>query len=163
MCINRIQKGQWRKIVILFFKSGQRIFSMFDLITDVVLFVAFQEAEYIFLTVPLFISICAPYLISYSSGVKLFMTRGAFDNSHGLLKILTSIFLSPIGVWYFVLIDVLDALVVLFDLLSMAFFGMTDDDVKQRHRLLAKQIGLDRMSYEGFKRQRRVGQLLFEV
>ncbi len=40
--------------------------------------------------------------------------------------------------------------------------GKHDQEIKERQRLISKQIGMDRMSWEGFKRQRAVGQLMFE-
>ena len=153
-----------KKISILFMKVIQRSFSILDLFTDIALARQFQkdENEMIYAFVFIVISICAPYLISYSSGVKLFMSRGTFENSEGFFYILTNLFITPIGVLYFVFIDFVDALLVGVDFISMVIFGMNENQLKQRQRLWARQIGMDRMAWEGFKRQRVVGQLSFE-
>ena len=136
-----------KKITILFLKLIQRSFSMLDLFTDIALLYVYREDELIFGFVLLFLSICSPYLISYSSGVKLFMLRGTFENAQGFFKIITNLFLSPVGILYFVFLDFLDAFLVFVDLVSMVIFRMNENQLRQRQRLWAKQIGMDRMAW----------------
>ena len=155
------------KLIILLFGSLRKTFALLDLITDFILFESFRgdddtEKKYIHVCIILFISIFAPYLISYSSGVKFFMSRGIFDDAKGVIKLLLGVFLTPIGVMYFIFLDLFDAFIVYNDLFCYLFLHMPYKNLLERQSIYAQQIGLDRMAFEGFRRQRNVSQILYE-
>eukprot|EP01083_Nonionella_stella_P221853 792188_1 len=60
-----------------------RFASLFDLITDGILLYKASSRKVIELTLILSLSIASPYILSYSSGIKLFIYRKTFNNSVG--------------------------------------------------------------------------------
>eukprot|EP01084_Bolivina_argentea_P315221 546074_1 len=79
-----------------------------DMITDINLLYSSFQAECLFLTVTLILSIIAPYLLQYSCGIKLFTLRRTFERLAGFRWILVALFLLPTGVLYFVFLDIYD-------------------------------------------------------
>eukprot|EP01083_Nonionella_stella_P014862 41621_1 len=141
-----------------------RWLSLTDMATDAILFYrATVYGKALPLTVVLFTSMIAPYILSYSSGVKLFLFRGTLAELQGFYRILLLLFLFPTGVLYFVFLDILDVLLDLFRWVVSIVFGWNEFEVKQLEEVLALQVGMDRMNWEGFKRQKSVAQLMFET
>ena len=151
-----------KKVLSGIWKVVRRSFSLSDLFTDIALLEEFQKFEMIYAFMFLLFSIFAPYLISYSSGLKHFTRRNTFTNAQGFLYLSSCIIVSPLGIFYFVFIDFLDAALVLVDFLSVTLLKMKKSEIKQQHERWSKLVGMSRMDWEGFKRQRVVGQLLFE-
>ena len=153
-------------LVLLLFSSIRKTFALLDSITDIILFESFRhngtEPRNIYICIILFVSIFAPYLVCYSSGVKFFMTHEALDDAKGIIKLLLGVFLTPVGVIYFIFLDFFDAFIVYNDLFCHLFLQMTDKDLIERQSIYAQQIGLDRMAFEGFRRQKNVLQWLYE-
>ena len=154
---SKVKKHGKKDYVLLTTKLLRRTLSMSDFFTDLALLQLFRKSELIYGFTVLMISIFAPYLISYSSGMKLFVIRGTFENRQGFTKLLLLLFASPIGVFYFIFIDFFDAISVYIDFFSIIFCCMNKSQIQQRQRIWAKQLGLDRMALESIKRQRAVG------
>jgi len=113
------------------------------------------------LTVSLFLSIVSPYLVSYSSGIKYFMSQG-LENATRSKKILLALFLFPFGIFYFVFLDFF-VLFVYFYGLKLTVIDRIKDSNWRKHQLdETSRIGLDLMAYEGFKTQKSIAQLMFE-
>eukprot|EP01083_Nonionella_stella_P115452 342346_1 len=87
-----------------------RFASLFDLITDGVLLYKASSRKVIELTLILSLSIVSPYVLSYSSGIKLFIYRKTFDNLIGFRKLFLILYLLPTGFLYFVVLDLSDIL-----------------------------------------------------
>eukprot|EP01083_Nonionella_stella_P080038 219730_1 len=87
-----------------------RFASLFDLITDGILLYKASSRNVIELTLILSLSIVSPYVLSYSSGIKLFIYRKTFDNLVGFRNLLLILYLLPTGFLYFVLLDLIDIL-----------------------------------------------------
>eukprot|EP01084_Bolivina_argentea_P159140 277190_1 len=85
------------------------ILALFDMITDIQLMIKVQQNKSLWwVLVIMVISIITPYLIAYSSGAKLVLAKGLFDNfnkKHIAQKFLLILYLSPLGAFYYVLID----------------------------------------------------------
>merc|ERR1712228_353228 len=100
------QRWKWHKGIIMFTGYvASRAMSLLDLITDLVLMYKAQQNQLKILTITLFISIFSPYVLSYSSGIKLFIFRKTFDHLQGFKKIFLLLYLLPTGFLYFILID----------------------------------------------------------
>eukprot|EP01083_Nonionella_stella_P177652 625049_1 len=161
-------KKLMQKLVLYSMNIVGRWLSVTDLVTDGILF--YRATVYgkdnhatLPLTIGLFTSMIAPYILSYSSGVKLFLFRGTFKELEGFYRILLLLFLFPTGVLYFVFLDILDIFLNLFRWIVTIVFRWKEIKVKQLEEVLALQVGMDRMNWEGFKRQKSVAQLMFET
>ena len=96
----------------------------------------------------------------------MFFINGDYSSSGeyiGLKKIIGYLRLSPIGVFEFILLDFIDVLVCYYKLISILFFGKTENEMKLLEETIANQLGMTRMDYEGIKRQRAVSMLMFET
>lgn len=58
-----------------------------------------------------------------------------------------------IGVLYFVFLDILDTVLSFYRLMLLTVFAKSVLEIKKLEETLAKQVGMDTMSWEGFKRQ----------
>eukprot|EP01083_Nonionella_stella_P158759 517081_1 len=74
-----------------------RFASLFDLITDGILLYKASSNNVIELTLILSLSIVSPYVLSYSSGIKLFIYRKTFDNLVGFRNLFLILYLLPTG------------------------------------------------------------------
>ena len=113
------KKCSWNQIKKSFkysYQVGSRAFGLIDLLTDAtLLYLSSKEPCLRFLTLSLVICMSSPYIISYSSGVQLFLFRQTFDNVYsGLGKLLMFLFLLPSGILYFVFLDFADICMHLF-------------------------------------------------
>eukprot|EP01083_Nonionella_stella_P309125 1093486_1 len=161
------KKKLLKKVVLYSMNIVGRWLSLTDLVTDGILF--YRATVYgkdnhsaLPLTIGLFTSMIAPYILSYSSGVKLFLFRGTFKELQGFYRVLLLLFLFPTGVLYFVFLDILDIFLNLFKWVVL-IIGWSEIQIKQLEEVLALQVGMDRMNWEGFKRQKSVAQLMFET
>eukprot|EP01084_Bolivina_argentea_P157332 274182_1 len=142
---------------------GSRAFGLVDLVTDgYLLYVSSQNPDLYFLTLALVISMASPYIISYSSGVQLYLFRQTFDNVEGFKKILMILFLLPTGIFYFVFLDLADILLHIIRWLFYVVCCRSLQKMGETEQILSEQLGMDKMNWEGFKRQRSIGQLMFE-
>eukprot|EP01084_Bolivina_argentea_P231860 390910_1 len=153
----------FKYIVLYTYFIFSKSLSLIDLITDLILLQKAIKYSYIALTVVLFLSILSPYIISYSSGVKLFLFRRTFDSFRGFEKWLMIFYILPTGILYFILLDLIDASFCIYRAFAYTLLNKNHDDLKEAEEILAEQLGMNRMNYEGFKRQKTVGQLFFET
>lgn len=144
-------------------RIAMRVLSFLDMFTDIVLLLKASASGMLSLTVSLFLSIVAPYLLQYSCGIKLFTNRRVFQNFRGLKSILVVLFLSPFGVMSFVFLEVFDSVFSIFVIMQLIICCRTNEQMNRIEEILASQMGLDRMNWEGLIRQRQVAQLIFET
>ncbi|ETO30039.1 hypothetical protein RFI_07084 [Reticulomyxa filosa] len=150
ICNNLCGENIIGRYYTFFFVASRTFFralSLFDLLTDFLLYQKFQKNGEFWLSTILFLSICAPFFVSYSSGVKLFMTNGKLQQTEGFLIILPILFLFPTGVLYFVLIDCIEILLSLVDAVAI-LQGERFQQLRLREELWAKQLGMTRMDWE---------------
>ena len=138
----------WRYVVLYLYHIVSKSFSIIDLVTDLILLSKAVRYNYMLLTVMLFVSILSPYIISYSSGVKLFLYRRTFDSFKGFEKWLMIIYILPSGVFYFLLLDLVDILFQIYRVFGYLLLNKSYSDLKESEETLAEQLGLNRMSYE---------------
>ena len=163
-----------KKGIQTIWNSFRRSMSVLDLFTDIRLLYLMSIADDPILSfiIILSVSLVCPYIVSYSCGVKLFHINrdnnydiknftqtNSFDGYVALKKIIAYLSLSPIGVFYFLLLDLIDILFVYYKLFAVIFFGKNEMEVKLLEEMVAKQLGMSRMDYEGIKRQRATAQL----
>eukprot|EP01084_Bolivina_argentea_P043354 79888_1 len=159
------------KITLNFFKPKivalldviARYTALADMVLDIRLLYKSQLSNYLFLTVTLFLSIIAPYLLQYSCGVKLFTLRRTFEKLSGFKKIFVVLYLLPTGVLYFIFLDLYDLLFTIYALFQLFCYNQSTDELKNTESLLAQQLSMSRTNWEGLKRQRGVSQLMFET
>ena len=161
------RKKRTSKLLQYWFNVFLRCIGLYDLVTDIILFNSFRndtnnEASLIFAGI-LCISIISPYILSYSSGIKLFLFAGTFDESKGFHSAGIVLYVLPTGILYWIFMDFLDVFLSFARLVLRICFDYTHTEIKQFEETLAKQVGMDRMSYEGFKRQKVIGQITFET
>eukprot|EP01083_Nonionella_stella_P206010 749714_1 len=84
-----------KRFVIQTMTMLSRFSSLFDLITDGILLYKASSRNVIQLTLVLSLSIVSPYVLSYSSGIKLFIYRKTFDNLVGFRNLFLILYLLP--------------------------------------------------------------------
>ena len=99
----------------------------------------FQKSPW-FMSLALTLSMAAPYIISYSSGVQLHLFRRTFDQSQGLKKLLMMLFLLPTGILYFVCLDLLDIFVHLFRWIYFVLCCKSLQKIAETEDILAEQV-----------------------
>ena len=157
--------------------SFRRSMSFLDLFTDIRLLYLVSIAigndpQMLIFVIVLSVSLVCPYIVSYSCGIKLFhinrdnnydiknLTQSnSFDGYVALKKIIAYLSLSPVGVFYFLLLDLIDIIFVYYKLFAIIFLGKNEMEMKLLEEMVAKQLGMSRMDYEGIKRQRATAQL----
>eukprot|EP01084_Bolivina_argentea_P100642 180636_1 len=155
--------GQFTKSITFTFQVAARALSLVDIITDsILLYTSSQVPELWYLTLTLVLSMAAPYIISYSSGIQLYLFRQTFDNVKGFNKILMMLFVLPTGIFYFIFLDLVDIYLRLFRWMYFVLCCKSLKEMGEYEQILAKQLGMDRMNWEGFKVQRSIGQTMFE-
>ena len=158
---NSTKRG--KSIIETIWNAFRRTISLFDLFTDMYLLYLVSRAKILAFTVVLCASIICPYIVSYSCGVKLYFINGDLKKYVGLKKFNVIFGISPMGVLYFVLIDLIDVLFSYYKLIVIVFFGKSEKEMKLLEETVANQLGMSRMDYEGIKRQRATAMLMFET
>ena len=167
-------KSKGKKIGMSLWNSFRRTTAFADFFTDIRLLYLVSNAGLLPLTVILSLSIICPYIISYSCGVKLLFInqhRNSNDSNNNnnslqymaLKRILWYLGISPVGIFYFVLLDFIDILFNYYKLIMVLLLGKSDFEMKLLEETMANQLGMSRMDYEGIKRQRTAAMLLFET
>ena len=179
--------GKSKHVMIAGWNSFRRTISFSDLFTDGYLLYLVSNMQMMLFSILLSISIICPYVVSYSCGIKLFFTNrggGANNKSHsknvnrnrtrkignsgissnkGLKKFLDYLGISPIGVLYFIFLDLIDVLFSYYRLIVIILFDKTELEMKLLEETVSNQLGMSTMDYEGMKRQRCVSQIMFEA
>eukprot|EP01083_Nonionella_stella_P216989 779315_1 len=88
-------KGRCKRFTIQTLAMSSRISSLLDIITDCILLYKSSINGVQSLTLALFLSMISPYVLSYSSGIKLFIYRKTFDNLVGFKNIFLILYLLP--------------------------------------------------------------------
>merc|ERR1712228_642903 len=153
-----IIKPRFARIVGIF----SRYSALLDMIVDLNLLNKSTQSNYLPLTVSLFVCLIAPYLLQYSCGIKLFTLQRTFDKLSGFASIFVVLYLMPTGVLYFVLLDIFDMIFSVYAVIASCL-GKSGQDIKNSESMLSEQLGLSHTDWEGLKRQKVVGQLMFET
>ena len=171
-------KKRLKKIVQTIWNSLRRSISFVDLITDLRLLylVSTSNDPLLYFVIILSVSVVCPYIVSYSCGVKLFfinrdnnsdvknlLLTNSYDGYVAFKKVIAYLSLSPIGVFYFLFLDFIDILFVYYKLIVAILFGKNEIEMKKLEEMVAKQLGMTRMDYEGIKRQRATAQLSLDM
>ena len=152
--------------------AWRRTLSLFDIITDVRLLVLSSQAKILGFTVLLFLSIISPYVLSFSCGIRLFFLslKSGISSSKAkqhqqrfkykaLEKFVVYFHLSPLGILYYFIVDMIDVLFTYYKWVETVIFFKSVQEMKYLEETVANQLGMSRMDYEGIKRQRIIGQL----
>ena len=135
-------KKKLKKCIFSTFSAYFRSLSVFDFITDILLLYKAstkgdnKNKETLFVCILLFISIVVPYILSYSSGVRLFLFRKTFSHLEGFLHVLIVFYLSPLGVLYFVLLDFLDVILTIYRWILLIVFRWSELRIKKLEETL---------------------------
>eukprot|EP01083_Nonionella_stella_P077456 211555_1 len=151
-----------KTFIIQSLSLSTRVTSLLDIITDCVLLYKSSSNQVLELTMALFLSMICPYVLSYSSGVKLFIYRKTFDNLVGFKNIFLVLYLLPSGIFYFIILDLIDILLSLWIWISFNILCRSLQYIKELQNIIALQLGMDRMNFEGLKRQKSISQICFE-
>eukprot|EP01084_Bolivina_argentea_P172299 298477_1 len=140
--------------------------SVLDTVTDISLLYKASTNNAIDFTMILFVSLLSPYVLSYSSGIELFLYRGTFDNIElfTFKSLLLGFYLLPTGIIYFILIDAIDVLLAVY--ICFAYVIMCKRDKKELIRIesdAAETFGMSRINWISFKKQKTIAQLFFET
>ena len=143
---------QSKDIIVTIWTLFRKTISFFDVFTDAYLLYLVSRAKLMLFTVILSVSIACPYIISYSCGVKLFfVNRDGNKQFRGLKKLLEYLGMSPIGVLYFVFLDLFDIVFNYYQLFVMVALNKTEHEMKLLEETVANQLGMTRMDYEGIE------------
>ena len=108
-----------KKTIEIIWNAFRRSISLLDIITDIRLLYFASKANLLALTVIISLSLICPYIVSYSCGIKLFFinnNNSVNSNSNdginyiGLKRIFAYFIASPLGVFYFIFLDLFDVL-----------------------------------------------------
>eukprot|EP01084_Bolivina_argentea_P067291 122567_1 len=118
-------------------------------------------------TMIMFISLISPYILSYSSGVQIFLYRKTFQDVKlfTFKSLLLFLFLFPTGILYFIFLDLIDALLEVYKWFA---FGLTNKiktkaELVQTEANAAQYFGMSRMDWFALKKQKSIAQLFFET
>eukprot|EP01084_Bolivina_argentea_P164598 286160_1 len=162
-CFNKKQRKRWKKFTVQCFTIITRAASLIDLITDGLLLYKSSINQVMKFTIILSLSMISPYVLSYSSGIKLFIYRKTFDSLQGFKKIALAFYLLPFGFFYFIFLDLLDIVLSIWLWLLFNICQKSEQFLKESQQVICEQLGMDRMNFEGLKRQKAISQILFET
>lgn len=144
-------------------RLGFRTLSLIDLITDVILLYKASQFEdnseyFLIITIILFICVICPYILSYSGTIKVFLFRQTFDNLNGCDQFISLFYIIPTSIIYIIFLDLIDLLFHIYQWILLVIFGLKKDIIAQHQEIIVNKFGFDKMSWEGFKRQKSVAQ-----
>ena len=178
---NGNKKIGFRDRIKLSFRALFGWLSVVDWVTDIIVLSRIaqynsdsdnKEKNVTYLTISLFVSILSSYIVSYSSGVKLFLKRKTLDNldkqtnknnnSRFFDHLKFLFFLLPTGIFYFMFLECIEIILSIVRLFLILFLGYSMQQLKNFEETVSLQFGMNRMNWEGFRRQRSITQLIFE-
>eukprot|EP01084_Bolivina_argentea_P121456 215224_1 len=144
-----------------------KVSSILDAVTDLILLFKASASGAITFTMLLFVTLLAPYILSYSSGVQIFLFRKTFQNVElfTFKSLMLGFYLFPSGIMYFILLDIIDAMLELYKWIA---FGCINK-IKSENELIviesavSEYFGMSRMAWLSFKKQKLMAQLFFET
>eukprot|EP01083_Nonionella_stella_P113712 335355_1 len=159
------------KWMIRFVKQGWPITSkasaIIDTVTDLILLYKASNSGVVLLTMVLFITLLPPYVLSYSSGVQIFLYRKTFQNVQlfTFRSLLLGLYLFPTGIIYFILLDLMDVLAEVYKWIAYGIINKikTEQELIQIESNIAEYFGMSRMDWISFKKQKLIAQLFFET
>eukprot|EP01084_Bolivina_argentea_P171886 297779_1 len=149
-----------------------RISGVIDFGTDVYLLSKIQrDPSLLYVTVIMLLSIIAPFLLCYSSGIRLYLNQGIFDrfSEQGkFTQFLMLLYLLPFGVIYYIFLDFYLVLTDILIVWPYYFYAVCKNNCNFEQNLdpikvkVAKYIGMSLMNLDGQKRMRTIAQLSLE-
>eukprot|EP01084_Bolivina_argentea_P110314 197016_1 len=152
------------RLIELTFKAVTKGSSLLDAITDILLLITAASNGAILFTMILFITLLAPYILSYSSGVELFLYRKTFQNVEPFTfkSLLLLFYLLPTGILFFIMIDLVEMLQQVINFI-LFFCGKTKAGIAKIEQNTAEYFGMSRMDWLSFGQQKKIAQLFFET
>eukprot|EP01084_Bolivina_argentea_P121455 215222_1 len=159
------------KWLIKFMKLSLRITSKasstLDAVTDIILLYKSSQSVSIVFTMTLFITLLAPYILSYSSGIQVFLYRKTFQNVElfTFKSLLLGLYLFPTGIIYFILLDIIDIFSELYKWIGYGCIEKikSQNELVQIESKVAEYFGMSRMDWLSFRKQKLIAQLFFET
>ena len=158
--VGDLKENKYEKYIPFIMKVFFGWLSLTDLVTDLILLynaarygnrsdITTQERRTILpITITLFLSVVTPYIISYSSGIKLFLKRKTFDELTGFSQMALIFYLLPTGPLFFILVDLLDLILGILRIFLFVIFGWSLYEINKFELNLAELFGMDRMNWE---------------
>eukprot|EP01084_Bolivina_argentea_P276963 472691_1 len=141
--------------------------AILDAVTDIMLLYKAASNGAIVFTMILFITLLAPYILSYSSGVHIFLYRKTFQDVQlfTFKSLLLGMYLFPTGILYFILLDVVDVLLEVYKWFGYGCIGKikTPKELIYIESSVAEYFGMSRMDWISFKKQKLIAQLFYET
>lgn len=174
-CVRKSKKKEknnpFKDMLIKFMQLSLNIVSkassLLDAITDILLLYKAATSDALYLTMILFLTLLAPYILSYSSGVQIFLYRRTFSDVQLLTfkSLLLGLYLFPTGIFYFILLDVVDALLELYKWIGFGLLNKikNESQIIKIESSVAEYFGMSRMDWHSFKKQKLIAQLFFET
>ena len=125
-----------------------------DAVTDIkLLIIAAQRAadggedSTKMLMILLFLSIMSPYILSYSSGIAMFLYHRTFNGISALSikSLLLTLYIFPTGCLYFIAIDISDALLSVYKLLAYVVGRKSEGEVIKAESRFVAYFGMSEM------------------
>jgi len=163
------------KITILvgFMAWALEVVSACDLFTDVLILYKIYSHHHVWWCTLTLVMMLSPYWVSYAAAMSLMLRNQVFEIEDQYARtrtVMGFLFMTPLCVAYFLLIDVLYAVrAVTFDLLVMVTLFLSCGRINLASKgdsavdkFCSGVLGLSIMDIEGYRRMRTMSQLIFE-
>jgi hypothetical protein len=167
------------KLVVELLTLGLELVAAADLYTDTVILLKMYRHDHMAWATATVVMMVSPYLVCYAALISLLLRSRVFEpetlagepKRHlGLRKTVGLLYLSPLCICYFVLVDVVytlkavtvDLASMLLRLLTFGYFQPNRSGDSAANRFMNNVIGLSKMDVEGYRRLRTLSQLIFE-
>eukprot|EP01084_Bolivina_argentea_P191474 328900_1 len=141
--------------------------AILDAVTDLILLYKASNNSAIIFTMILFVTLLSPYILSYSSGVQIFLYRKTFENVElfTFKSLALCFYLFPSGILYFIALDIVDVLMEVYKWFAFGCINKikTQQELVQFESNIAEYFGMSRMDWCSFKKQKLIAQLFFET
>ena len=141
--------------------------SVMDIVTDLILLRSAANGGYILFQMTLFFCLLSPYVLCYSAGVQIFLSRKTFSKVDILSPrlILLCLYLFPTGIAYFML---LDAVNLVLGIAKLVCFGCLEkveskEDWIVIESRVVESFGISRTDWLALKQQKTISQLLLST
>ena len=167
------------KLVVELLTLGLELVAAADLYTDTVILLKMYRHDHMAWATATVVMMVSPYLVCYAALISLLLRSRVFEpetlagepKRHlGLRKTVGLLYLSPLCICYFVLVDVIytfkavtvDLTSMLLRLLTFGYVQPNRSGDSAANRFVNNVLGLSKMDVEGYRRLRTLSQLIFE-
>ena len=152
------------KFMKLSLKILSKTSAVIDSVTDILLLYTASQNKAISFTILIFLTLLSPYILSYSSGVQIFLYRKTFQNVQlfTFKSFLLGLYLFPTGIMYFILLDIIDVFKEFYIWIAYGCINKIKNETEliQIESTVAEYFGMSRMDWISFKKQKLISQLL---